>query len=76
MFYKEGELINGDKFRYGCWGICYTYATFFAVDALVAYGKTYHNCDTLRKACQFLLSKQLADGGWGESYLSNSNKVN
>lgn len=27
------------------------------------------------KACQFLLSKQLPDGGWGESYHSSSNKV-
>ncbi|KAH6817300.1 cycloartenol synthase 1 [Perilla frutescens var. frutescens] len=60
---------------YGCWGICYTYGTWFAVEGLVACGKTYHNSPTLRKACEFLLSKQLADGGWGESYLSSSNKV-
>lgn len=61
---------------YAHWGICYTYATWFAVEALVASGKTYHNSQALRKASHFLLSKQLPDGGWGESYLSNSNKVN
>ncbi|XAR63784.1 Lupeol synthase [Bertholletia excelsa] len=60
---------------YGCWGICYTYGTWFAVEGLVACGKNYHNSPTLRKACEFLLSKQLPDGGWGESYLSSSNKV-
>ncbi|KAG8376325.1 hypothetical protein BUALT_Bualt09G0051500 [Buddleja alternifolia] len=60
---------------YGCWGICYTYGTWFAVEGLVACGKNYHNSPTLRKACDFLLSKQLPDGGWGESYLSSSNKV-
>ncbi|KAJ0788519.1 putative lupeol synthase [Helianthus annuus] len=60
--------------RHGCWGICYTYGTWFAVEALVACGKTYYNSPTLRKACEFLLSKQLPDGGWGESYLSSVNK--
>ena len=45
------------------------------MEGLVACGKNYHNSPTLRKACEFLLSKQLADGGWGESYLSSSNKV-
>ncbi|PIN01409.1 Oxidosqualene-lanosterol cyclase [Handroanthus impetiginosus] len=60
---------------YGRWGICYTYGTWFAVEGLVACGKNYHNSSTLRKACEFLLSKQLVDGGWGESYLSSANMV-
>ncbi|XP_024020591.1 lupeol synthase [Morus notabilis] len=59
----------------GCWGICYTYGTWFAVEALAACGKSYNNCVSLQKACQFLLSKQLPNGGWGESYLSSQNKV-
>ncbi|KAL5079907.1 hypothetical protein RYX36_008328 [Vicia faba] len=63
------------KHRYGCWGICYTYGTWFAVEGLTACGKNYRNCPALRKACQFLLSKQLPNGGWGESYLSSQNKV-
>ncbi|KAL5769101.1 hypothetical protein ACOSQ2_015884 [Xanthoceras sorbifolium] len=59
---------------YGCWGICYTYGTWFAVEGLAAAGKNYNNSPALRKACDFLLSKQLACGGWGESYLSSQNK--
>ncbi|KAK4342376.1 hypothetical protein RND71_038192 [Anisodus tanguticus] len=66
---------NPDGSWTGCWGICYTYGTWFAVDGLIACGRTYTTCHALQKACEFLLSKQLPDGGWGESYLSNSNKV-
>ena len=33
------------------------------------------NSDAQRRACDFLLSKQGADGGWGESYLSSVDKV-
>ncbi|XP_047330720.1 lupeol synthase-like [Impatiens glandulifera] len=66
---------EADGSWYGCWGICYTYGTWFAVKGLTACGKNYQNSAILRKACKFLLSKQLSDGGWGESYLSASNKV-
>ena len=66
---------NPDGSWYGCWGICYTYATWFAVEALTACGNNYNNSPTLRKACEFLVSKQLPNGGWGESYLSSQNKV-
>ncbi|GMN56820.1 hypothetical protein TIFTF001_025931 [Ficus carica] len=66
---------NSDGSWYGRWGICYTYATWFAVEGLVASGKNYKNSPALRKACKFLLSKQLLDGGWGESYLSCRNEV-
>nr|WJJ60806.1 lupeol synthase [Astragalus membranaceus var. membranaceus] len=66
---------NLDGSWYGCWGICYTYGTWFAVEGLRACGKNYHNSPSLRKACKFLLSKQLPNGGWGESYLSSQNKV-
>lgn len=38
-------------------------------------GRTYHNTYNIRRACDFLLSKQLDSGGWGESYLSCQNKV-
>ncbi|KAK6941196.1 Squalene cyclase, C-terminal [Dillenia turbinata] len=69
------ETQNPDGSWFGCWGICFLYGTWFAVEGLVACGKTYRNCAALRKACQFLLSKQLPSGGWGESYLSSSNKV-
>ncbi|MED6224428.1 Lupeol synthase [Stylosanthes scabra] len=66
---------NPDGSWYGCWAVCYTYGTWFAVEALKAVGKNYHNSPSIRKACQFLLSKQLPNGGWGESYLSSQNKI-
>ncbi|KAK9930801.1 hypothetical protein M0R45_018111 [Rubus argutus] len=69
------ETQNPDGSWYGCWGICYTYGTWFGVEGLAACGKKYQNSPILRKACAFLLSKQLPNGGWGESYLSSQNKV-
>ncbi|XP_075094977.1 lupeol synthase-like isoform X1 [Nicotiana tabacum] len=72
---KANDFLKASQYRTGCWGICYTYGTWFAVDGLIACGRTYPTCHALQKACKFLLSKQLPDGGWGESYLSNSNKV-
>lgn len=60
---------------YGCWGVCFTYATWFALRGLVAAGNTYKNCASIRKAVQFLLAIQREDGGWGESYLSCPKKV-
>ena len=53
---------------YGSWGICFTYAGMFALEALASVGETYDNSSRVRKACEFLLSKQRNDGGWGESY--------
>lgn len=62
--------------RYGSWGVCFTYGTWFGVKGLVAVGKTLKNSPTVAKACEFLLSKQQPSGGWGESYLSCQDKVN
>ncbi|KAJ9116371.1 hypothetical protein QFC22_004812 [Naganishia vaughanmartiniae] len=51
-------------------GICFTYATMFALEALGLAGETYSNSASVRKACAFLVSHQMMDGGWGETYLS------
>ncbi|KAG6430222.1 hypothetical protein SASPL_108284 [Salvia splendens] len=56
----------GDGSWYGSWGVCYTYGTWFGISGLIAGGKTYHNSPSLIKALHFLLSKQLASGGWAE----------
>ncbi|GMY35186.1 lupeol synthase-like, partial [Fagus crenata] len=69
------DVQEPDGSWYGHWGICYTYGTWFAVGGLAACGRNYRNCPALHKACDFLLSKQLPNGGWGESYLSSQNKV-
>jgi lanosterol synthase len=52
----------------GSWGICFTYATMFALESLSLVGETYETSQSARRACDFLVSKQRADGGWGESY--------
>ncbi|KAK6944649.1 Squalene cyclase, C-terminal [Dillenia turbinata] len=80
--YKLSLLINptetfGDiiiDYPYGSWAVCFTYGTWFGIKGLVAAGRNFNSCSTIRKACDFLLSKQLPSGGWGESYLSSQNK--
>ena len=60
---------------YGCWGVCFTYATWFGLGALAIINESYDNSEPVRRACSFLLEHQRSDGGWGESYLSCQNKV-
>lgn len=52
----------------GSWGICFTYATQFALESLSLVGEFFDNSEHAKRACKFLLGKQRADGGWGESY--------
>ncbi len=54
----------------GSWAVCFTYAAWFGVEALTGVGEQYATSPALQKAASFLLSKQLKDGGWGESFLS------
>ncbi|KAF9462942.1 terpenoid cyclases/protein prenyltransferase alpha-alpha toroid [Collybia nuda] len=54
----------------GSWGICFTYATQFALESLSLVGETYETSEVSRRACEFLIGKQRKDGGWGESYKS------
>ncbi|RYP11135.1 hypothetical protein DL765_007884 [Monosporascus sp. GIB2] len=67
-FIKRSQKLDGGW--YGAWGICFTYAGMFALEALALAGETYSTSESSRKGCEFLLSKQKDDGGWGESYLS------
>ncbi|KAK5161889.1 hypothetical protein LTS14_000234 [Recurvomyces mirabilis] len=61
---------RADGSWYGSWGICFTYAGFFALESLATQGETYANSERVRRACQFFLDRQNEDGGWGESYKS------
>jgi cycloartenol synthase len=55
----------------GKWGVCFTYGTWFACEALTACVEMdLANQDAkqaVERACFFLLTKQNDDGGWGES---------
>ncbi|XP_030462926.1 beta-amyrin synthase-like isoform X1 [Syzygium oleosum] len=64
------DIQKPDGSWYGNWGICFIYGTWFALVALEAVGRTYENCEAVRRGVEFLLNTQLEDGGWGESYLS------
>lgn len=61
---------RADGSWYGCWGICFTYAGMFALEALAEINLDYSNSDAVKKGCDFLVSRQLPDGGWGESMKS------
>ncbi|KAL4788443.1 terpenoid cyclases/protein prenyltransferase alpha-alpha toroid [Aspergillus varians] len=60
---------------YGSWAICFTYAAMFALESLASIGETYETCENSRRGCEFLISKQKEDGGWGESYRSSETHV-
>uniref|UniRef100_A0A0D9XRJ6 Terpene cyclase/mutase family member n=1 Tax=Leersia perrieri TaxID=77586 RepID=A0A0D9XRJ6_9ORYZ len=68
LFIEKQQRKDGSW--YGSWAVCFTYATFFAIKGLTAAGRTYQNSSSIRMACDFLLSKQLSTGGWGENYIS------
>ena len=65
---------------YAGWGVCFTYATWFAVEVLSKarekglYDEALIN-KSVSQACGFLLTKQKSDGGWGETYQSCSDLV-
>ncbi|KAK1408585.1 hypothetical protein QVD17_40485 [Tagetes erecta] len=71
-YLEKTQMADGSW--YGEWGMCFTYATWFALEGLAAIGKTYENCQTIRKGVAFLLKIQRQDGGWGESYRSSPQK--
>lgn len=59
---------KADGSWYGSWGICFTYATMFALESLRGIGETYANSQSSKRGCDFLISKQRSDGGWSECY--------
>ena len=71
-FILDQQLADG-SWR-GCWAVCFTYGTWFAMKALTLFA----NSSTYGKECalaiskgiRFLLSMQNADGGWGEAFQS------
>jgi squalene cyclase len=45
----------------------------FALESLAIAGETHENSAAVRRACDFLVSKQMEDGGWGETYMVRLN---
>ena len=66
FLYKEQE---DDGSWFGRWGVNYVYGTSAVVPALIAIGET-KDSPQVKKALQWLASKQQKDGGWGESIAS------
>ena len=67
--YIEGSQ-REDGSWYGSWAICFTYVTFFALESLATVGQTYQSRARVKKACDWLATKQMRDGAWGEHYSS------
>jgi lanosterol synthase len=65
-YIKIAQFADGSW--YGSWGICFTYATMFALESLSSIGETYNNSTHSKRGCDFLVSKQRKDGGWSECY--------
>jgi lanosterol synthase len=65
-YIKDSQKSDGSW--YGSWGICFTYATFFAVESLANVGESFQNSVSLQKACRFLVGKQMADGKFIHTY--------
>jgi lanosterol synthase len=69
---KRGETLlrkqqKPDGSWLGVWGVNFIYGTMFGIQGLLATGATYDD-PTIVKACNWLLSKQRFDGGWGEHF--------
>ncbi len=66
LMYDEQE---DDGSLFGRWGVNYIYGTCGVLPALTAVGDTKET-PQIRRALEWLASKQNADGGWGESIAS------
>jgi squalene-hopene/tetraprenyl-beta-curcumene cyclase len=57
---------QADGSWFGRWGTNYVYGTWSVLNAFLAAGETSKNSQTVRRAVEYLLRYQRADGGWGE----------
>ncbi len=66
IFLRKSQ--NKDGSWPGTWGINYIYGTLFGVIGLLSSGASSDD-PAILKACEWMISKRLHDGGWGESWL-------
>jgi hypothetical protein len=59
---------------YGSWACCFTYGCWFGIEGLRHSGEAASS-PAIQKAVQFLLTKQNANGGWGEDFMSCHDKA-
>ncbi|XP_003383177.1 PREDICTED: lanosterol synthase [Amphimedon queenslandica] len=62
----------------GSWGVCFTYGTWFGLEALASMNRRYDYGTAgseVKRACQFLVDHQMSDGGWGEDFESCEKRV-
>lgn len=66
-FMKSIQRENGSW--YGSWACCFCYGCWFGIEGLVKAGEPTSS-PVIKKCCEFLLSHQRANGGWGEDFTS------
>jgi squalene/oxidosqualene cyclase-like protein len=54
---------------YGSWACCFCYACWFGVEGLIRAGESKDSPE-VKRACDFLISQQRSNGGWGEDFTS------
>ncbi|MFC7372580.1 prenyltransferase/squalene oxidase repeat-containing protein [Fictibacillus iocasae] len=68
---RRSQKLDGSW--YGRWGICFIYGTWAAVTGMRSVGvPPQDRC--IKRSVKWLLERQNADGGWGESCLSDEKK--
>jgi len=73
-FFQKKQKPDGGW--HGCWGVCYTYAAWYASQALAdCYENGIITSDssefaTFQKGLKYIASKQHEDGSWGEDFKS------
>ena len=63
------SLQREDGSWYGSWACCFCYGGWFGIEGLFKCGEPTTS-QSIRKACEFFLRNQKANGGWGEDFTS------